>query len=689
MSIFNRMKNNPGMTIGGIFFLVALVVLIGWLVNRGKGQSTSRPVITFETTDLILNPDNETKIENYKIEYASDNLGKNIDIKVKWKNGAGFEQSGVKKIILKRKVGNSYIKVSDESDPTQKTLDDPDFVKDFKGGSASILGKFIGSVNVVGDNNIELYYITNSNTTQVKLGTQTIRIEQNHLDTTIDLKSVSVISINPTQQGDILLELNLPEYTKFNIISKSIDRKVADSVRFEKLSNGSVKLKDEQGQIITLPGTAGNSTYIFEKYLDDTYLIRTTNETRYLTDNPKLHANSLVNQDKSWIFSTTSNLDTGLFYIVKAKLPTARYVRIQKGKDIPDPANRHINLMEVGVYDKDGNNVSLNKNVFLHGDPSYEAWKFNFIDGDYATLGHTGSNTDPATESESQHQGFDIDLGKKYEIKEILIADRPGYPDRLEGIQIRLFEDPDTPIDNFLTSMLKSSDANAGLYHVYSYEKGAWKHMNNIGAPYSTSKTVSRAYPPKPYPNTTAVTTVKNVYEWTVDSSAGYGEGKYKVEMSGSLLINREYDGSLDAEGLFDKGVGAPLSHVADEHSYHSPSGGGVAWFHFYLPKYITLDKLDIYPRGYSDVEMTDMQKSVWNIYGIDRSSGSAVQTTLYSSGSKGVTFTKGQIKSLIIPDNAKTKKYKEFKVDFDPAGTKYIVFNELLFYGSNESDSA
>jgi hypothetical protein len=202
-------------------------------------------------------------------------------------------------------------------------------------------------------------------------------------------------------------------------------------------------------------------------------------------------------------------------------------------------------------------------------------------------------------------------------------------------------------------------------------------------------KTASRPYPPKPYPNTTAITNVENVYEWTVDSSAGYGEGKYKVDVSGSLLTNPAYDGSLDAGGLFDKGVGAPLSYVGDEHSYHSPSGGGVAWFHFYLPKYITLDKLDIYPRGHSDDEMTNMQNSVWNIYGIDRSSGSAAQTTLYSSGSGGVTFTKGQIKSLIIPDNAKTKKYKEFKVDFDPAGTNYIVFNELLFYGSNESDSA
>jgi hypothetical protein len=47
------------------------------------------------------------------------------------------------------------------------------------------------------------------------------------------------------------------------------------------------------------------------------------------------------------------------------------------------------------------------------------------------------------------------------------------------------------------------------------------------------------------------------------------------------------------------------------------------------------------------------------------------------------------KMKSLTVPETAKTKKFNEFKVDFDPAGGFYIVFNELMFYGSNESDSA
>ena len=47
------------------------------------------------------------------------------------------------------------------------------------------------------------------------------------------------------------------------------------------------------------------------------------------------------------------------------------------------------------------------------------------------------------------------------------------------------------------------------------------------------------------------------------------------------------------------------------------------------------------------------------------------------------------KMKSLTVPETAKTKKFNEFKVDFDPAGGFYTVFNELMFYGSNESDSA
>ena len=191
-----------------------------------------------------------------------------------------------------------------------------------------------------------------------------------------------------------------------------------------------------------------------------------------------------------------------------------------------------------------------------------------------------------------------------------------------------------------------------------------------------------KVYPPKPYPNVTGGTAVINSYKWTVAGS-GYGEGEYRVDASSSLLINAEWDGHLDAEGLFNNGISSTTTYIGGEDSYHSIAGGGVSWFHFYLPVYIKLDRLDIYPRGHSAAEITNMNSS-WTISGVDRSSGSPVETRLYTNDNE--SFTDGKIKSLKATPS---KKFNEFKVAMDPIGTSYMVLNELLFYGTDESKTA
>ena len=188
-----------------------------------------------------------------------------------------------------------------------------------------------------------------------------------------------------------------------------------------------------------------------------------------------------------------------------------------------------------------------------------------------------------------------------------------------------------------------------------------------------------KVYPPKPYPNATGGTTVTNSYKWTVAGS-GYGEGEYRVEAANSLLIDATFDGSLDAEGLFNKGISSTAVYDGGEPAYHSSSGGAVSWFHFYLPVYIKLDRVDIVSRGHSDEEITNM-KSKWYVSGVDRSSGTPVETRLYSNDN--VTFTKGETKSLVATPS---KKFNEFKVTMDPIGTAYMVFNELLFYGTEDT---
>ena len=194
----------------------------------------------------------------------------------------------------------------------------------------------------------------------------------------------------------------------------------------------------------------------------------------------------------------------------------------------------------------------------------------------------------------------------------------------------------------------------------------------------------SRPYPPKPYPGASESgrSNTINEYSWKVENT-DYGYGTYTVKANSSLLINDEWNGVLDAEGLFNVGTKSLASYdeTRDSHAYHSVAGGAASSFTFTLPVHINLTSIEIFPRSYSNTEIVNM-KSSWTIEGIDRS----VVTTEEPNGTQelllnedNVKFEKGMKKSLKITTS---NKYKEFRVTMDPVGTTYMVFNDILFYG-------
>ena len=192
----------------------------------------------------------------------------------------------------------------------------------------------------------------------------------------------------------------------------------------------------------------------------------------------------------------------------------------------------------------------------------------------------------------------------------------------------------------------------------------------------------SRPYPPKPYPGASGGDITKNEYSWKVENT-DYGYGTYTVKANSSLLINDEWNGVLDAEGLFNVGTKSLASYdeTRDSHAYHSVAGGAPSSFTFTLPVHINLTSIEIFPRSYSNTEVDEMLSS-WTIEGIDRS----VVTTEEPNGTQELLLNEGNVKfeyekkkSLKITT---PNKYNEFRVTMDPVGTTYMVFNDILFYG-------
>lgn len=211
MSILNQMRKNPAMTAGAFIFIIALIVLIGWLVTRGSkgaagpsGSAQGKPQIILNKTQKILHP-NKSDVETYIVEYAEGVKGgssaKYIDIKINWSNGGGFKMTGVTALKFTRKSGDNVI----DTITTTGLSDSDKYIKDF-GSDLSVLfkgtdelDKYLskGKIPV----SIVVEYITDGVGDPQSLATTAIDITESDLDTTLNIDSISTINSIPVMSG--------------------------------------------------------------------------------------------------------------------------------------------------------------------------------------------------------------------------------------------------------------------------------------------------------------------------------------------------------------------------------------------------------------------------------------------------------------------------------------------------------
>lgn len=149
--------------------------------------------------------------------------------------------------------------------------------------------------------------------------------------------------------------------------------------------------------------------------------------------------------------------------------PKAKTIKVGKTDLISKWENRHINLMEVYVYGKDGKNIALKKPI-ASNTPGYKDWVSKFNDGDDMTLGHTGG--DKEDDTQPQRQSFEIDLGSMQEIHSVVIVDRVGYPGRLDKLKVMLLDDDLQMVTK--TSNLTVEQAQKGSKHKYDFGTKKW-----------------------------------------------------------------------------------------------------------------------------------------------------------------------------------------------------------------------
>jgi len=222
MSILNQMRKNPAMTAGAFIFIIALIAVIGWIVNRRKKEKEGdgKPQITITGIKMKLNPD-KSKIEEYRMyEYNTGDgsgtsaaprgsqLATNIDLTLSWTNGTGFNTNKVSKLIFKR-----FIRPMDPTDTSGDILvedstkhQDSTTVTDFASAMVTIDGDNLATAYTTGtdittdqgyQNVIKIYYTKIGDTTEYLLmETNRIDISKNDLMRTLDISKVESVVIN-------------------------------------------------------------------------------------------------------------------------------------------------------------------------------------------------------------------------------------------------------------------------------------------------------------------------------------------------------------------------------------------------------------------------------------------------------------------------------------------------------------
>ena len=251
-----------------VFLIIIFAVVIYFLTRPEKESEKEKetdesPTISGAGVELVLNPDEETdEVEKYMIkEYAiGETTAKNIDVKLKWKNGPGF--TSVEKLIFVQKVNETTVRADVITTDNVSPNTEYEIV---------LLGKNLTSDNIVGENTIEMYWNTKGSSNLLE--TIKFDIKDEHLDSTLDISQAQNITVatrlasGSTSTGSVITT-----YTKYHILPFFQEpvyiRKVGNDDGFN-IIKGGVKetidgvevfyIKKALGRTFLSKDTAGNS----------------------------------------------------------------------------------------------------------------------------------------------------------------------------------------------------------------------------------------------------------------------------------------------------------------------------------------------------------------------------------------------------------------------------------------------
>ena len=331
------MKKNPGMALGTVLFIVAMIVLIGWIVNRGSngaagpgvfvpgGETATKPVVSFGDSTIILKPDAaSSKTSGYRMfEYATGAVSPaNIDLTVTWTNGAGFTKNKVTSLVFRRFIGTREI----SEEPIKET--DESAITDFGGGSVTFLGSALKTDETgVGENVIKVSYTVDGSTDEISLtSTSAITITQEQLDTTVDLTTITSLTVPVTTGSTLTASITEnPEFTKYSIQHRD-GGWVRNNLRMKVLADGKVQFSDVSGTAISLWSGSPTSFFISD-YMGYQFI----HDGAMDSDNYWVYPGDgdvLVSMSSDVIFKTESELRKALFTISTSPLtPETMYDR--------------------------------------------------------------------------------------------------------------------------------------------------------------------------------------------------------------------------------------------------------------------------------------------------------------------------------------------------------------------------
>lgn len=328
------MSREKMMKYGGIILLVIVILLIiYWLYRRNTKTPTytGKPVINMGDAKIVLIPDSSGTTSNYRmIEYATGTTSAdNVNIEIIWTNGAGFSYNKVNKLIFKRYIGDKEV-----SPPVETTI--ASHIADFGGGSVTFYGRDLNDgENGVGDNHFKVFYTTedggDSDTFTpppeelLSETTSPVTITQTHLDSTVNIDSITQINVPVTTGTTLYATLSTDDisYTLYSIASKNggfLSPSTGGGYRARVLGTGQIEFMDQEGNPKDI-AQLGTSTFYVSDYKDHQILhYGDINSGTLWVYNGS--GNNLTYANTATLFKTQAGIDTALFTIAPAGVGT-------------------------------------------------------------------------------------------------------------------------------------------------------------------------------------------------------------------------------------------------------------------------------------------------------------------------------------------------------------------------------